>query len=66
VSHRSSKSWLHRKPTWFLIESEQEYEKCTARSQEIKRAPKGSLKHKEKLLLVHLISEYENKQMGLT
>jgi len=53
------------KPTWFLIESEQEYEKCTARYEEIKHAPKGSLAHKEKLLLVHLISEYENKKWDL-
>lgn len=48
------------KPQWFLIESEQDYEKATARYEEIKRAPKGSEEHKEKLLLVHLISEYEN------
>lgn len=49
------------KPTWFLIESEDEYNKCTARYEEIKRAAIGSDEHKEKLLLVHLISEYENK-----
>lgn len=48
------------KPQWFLIESEQDYEKVTARYEEIKRAPKGTEEHKEKLLLVHLISEYEN------
>jgi HTH-type transcriptional regulator/antitoxin HigA len=49
------------KPKWFLIESEDEYIQCTARYEEIKRAPIGSNEHKEKLLLVHLISEYENK-----
>lgn len=48
------------KPQWFLIESEQDYQKVTARYEEIKRAPKGTEEHKEKLLLVHLISEYEN------
>jgi HTH-type transcriptional regulator/antitoxin HigA len=48
------------KPSWFLIESEIEYEKCTARYEEIKNAPKDSDEHKEKMLLVHLISEYEN------
>jgi HTH-type transcriptional regulator / antitoxin HigA len=53
------------KPQWFLLESEQDYEKCTARYEEIKRAPKGSVEHKEKLLLVHLISEYENSQWDL-
>ncbi len=47
------------KPQWFLIESEQEYNKATARYEEVKCAPKGSEEHKEKLLLVHLISEYE-------
>ncbi|WP_316778330.1 XRE family transcriptional regulator [Pedobacter antarcticus] len=53
------------KPTWFLIESERDYEKVTARYEEIKRAPKGSEEHKEKLLLVHLISTYENEQWDL-
>lgn len=53
------------KPQWFLIESEQDYEKVTARYEEIKRAPKGTEEHKEKLLLVHLISEYENAQWDL-
>ena len=53
------------KPIWFLIGSEEEYEKCTTRYEEIKRAPKGSDDHKEKLLLVHLISQYENEQWDL-
>ena len=53
------------KPQWFLIESEQDYEKVTARYEEIKDAPKGTSEHKEKLLLVHLISEYENKLWDL-
>lgn len=47
------------KPQWFLIESEQGYQEATARYEEIKYAPVGSDEHKEKLLLVHLISEYE-------
>lgn len=53
------------KPQWFLIESEQEYDKATARYEEVKRAPKGSEEHKEKLLLVHLISEYEKKEWDI-
>lgn len=53
------------KPTWFLIESEDDYNKVTLRYEEIKRAPKGSPEHKEKLLLVHLISTYENKQWDI-
>ena len=46
---------------WFLIETEQEYERAAARYEKIKAAPKGTPEHKEKLLLVHLISEYESK-----
>lgn len=51
--------------SWFLIETEQDYNKVTARYEEIKAASKGSAEHKEKLLLVHLISEYENKESEL-
>lgn len=50
---------------WFLIETEQEYNKAAKRYEEIKGALKGSLEHKEKLLLVHLISDYENKETQL-
>lgn len=53
------------KPQWFLIESEQGYNEATARYEEIKRAPKGSEEHKEKLLLAHLISEYEKTTVDL-
>ncbi|RXF70107.1 hypothetical protein [Arcticibacter tournemirensis] len=53
------------KPQWFLIESEQEYNKAIARYEEIKRVPKGSEEHKEKLLLVHFISEYEKERWDL-
>lgn len=53
------------KPQWFLLESEQDYKAATARYEEVKHAPKGSDKHKEKLLLVHLISEYEKQQWDL-
>ncbi|MEX8548153.1 MAG: type II toxin-antitoxin system HigA family antitoxin [Mucilaginibacter sp.] len=56
---------MNTKPQWFLIESEQDYKIATARYEEIKRAPKGSDDHKEKLLLVHLISEYEKEQWDL-
>lgn len=53
------------KPQWFLIESEQDYNTATARYEQIKRALKGSDEHKEKILLIHLISEYENAQWDL-
>lgn len=56
---------MNTKPQWFLIESEQDYEIATARYEKIKRAPKSSEEHKEKLLLVHLISEYEKEQWDL-
>ncbi len=53
------------KSQWFLIESEQEYNKAIARYEEVKRAAKGSEEHKEKLLLVHLISQYEKKEWDI-
>ena len=53
------------KPSWFLIESEHDYNEVTARYEEIKSAPKGSDEHKEKMLLVHLISTYENERWDI-
>jgi HTH-type transcriptional regulator/antitoxin HigA len=50
---------------WFLIDTEQEYHLAINRYEEIKAASKGSAEHKEKLLLAHLISEYENKASEL-
>lgn len=46
---------------WFLIENKEEYEVATARYEEIHEAKKGTPHHKEKMLLVLLISQYENK-----
>ncbi len=51
--------------SWFLIETEQEYNRAAARYEEIKAVKKGTPEHKEKLLLVHLLSEYENKASEL-
>ncbi|AYL97396.1 helix-turn-helix domain-containing protein [Mucilaginibacter celer] len=53
------------KPQWFLLETEQEYHNALARYEQVKRAAKNSKDHKEKLLLVHLISEYENANSTL-
>lgn len=50
---------MNEKPQWFLIETEQEYEKAVARYEMVKNATTGA-DHKEKLLLVHLIQNYEN------
>ncbi|MHA4893335.1 helix-turn-helix domain-containing protein [Pedobacter sp. PWIIR3] len=47
---------------WYLIDNEKEYNLAIKRYEEIKVAVKGSPEHKEKLLLAHLISDYENKE----
>lgn len=49
---------------WFLIETEQEYNSALKRYELIKDATAGAL-YKEKLLLVHLIENYENAQWDL-
>ena len=46
---------------WFPISNEQEYDNALARFQEIKYAVQDSNEHKEKLLLAHLIADYEDK-----
>ncbi len=51
--------------TWFIIENETEYEKAMTRFQEIKYAKKGAIEHREKMLLAHLISDYETKTSAL-
>jgi HTH-type transcriptional regulator/antitoxin HigA len=50
---------------WFLIETEQEYNLAITRYEEIKAASKGLPEHKEKLLLAHFISKYENNESEL-
>jgi HTH-type transcriptional regulator / antitoxin HigA len=47
-------------PQWFLIDSEQVYDKAIARYEEVKRSAEGTEEHKEMMLLAHLIAEYEN------
>ncbi|TDE12492.1 helix-turn-helix domain-containing protein [Dyadobacter psychrotolerans] len=53
------------KSDWFLIDNEQEYENALTRYQEVKYAVQNSKEHKEKLLLAHLIAEYEEKTSEL-
>ena len=53
------------KHQWFLIESNSDYDAAITRYEQVKSAPKGTEEHKEKLLLVHLISEYEKLQWDL-
>ena len=50
---------MNTKLNWFLLENLEDFDKATSRYEEIKSAAKGTEEHKEKLLLVHLISEYE-------
>lgn len=51
--------------TWYVLENKNDYENATKRYEEIKLSLKGSLNHKEKMLLALLINQYENKQCRL-
>jgi len=53
------------KSDWFLIGSEQEYENALARYQQVKYAEQNTNEHREKLLLAHLIADYEEKTSDL-
>lgn len=50
---------------WYLLESEEDHNRAVARYEQVKNAIKGSEEHKEKMLLVHLIAEFESKQWNL-
>lgn len=50
---------------WFIIETEKEYAAAMQRFQEIKYAKKTDNTYREKMLLVHLISNYENSKSTL-
>lgn len=50
---------------WFLLESEADFEAASKRYEQLKDAEKGSEAHKEKMLLVHLIAQYEKKLWDL-
>jgi len=50
---------------WFIIENEAEYKTATARYQAIRDAKKGTTEHREKMLLVQLISNYDQKTSTL-
>ncbi len=53
------------KHTWFLIETETEYHKAAERFEEVKHARKGTVDHKEKMLLALLINEYDQKHWSM-
>jgi len=46
---------------WFILENAKEYTEALERYEQLKHAAKGSIEHKEKMLLVKLISDYEDK-----
>jgi HTH-type transcriptional regulator / antitoxin HigA len=50
---------------WFLIETEAEYAIAINRYEQIREAEKGTEEHREKMLLVMLISQYEEKKWNL-
>ncbi|HMR92363.1 MAG TPA: transcriptional regulator [Chitinophagaceae bacterium] len=50
---------------WYIIENEKEYKEATERYEQIRNAEKSSAEYREKMLLVHLVSEYELKQWSL-
>jgi HTH-type transcriptional regulator/antitoxin HigA len=55
---------MNEQPQWFLIETEQTYEAALARYEMVKGASLGT-EHQEKLLLAHLIADYENRNWDL-
>src|SRR5689334_13865615 len=50
---------------WFLIDSEMMYNEVIKRYEEIREAKKGSIEHKEKLLLAFLVNQYEETQWSV-
>ncbi|MFN3997865.1 type II toxin-antitoxin system HigA family antitoxin [Algoriphagus sp.] len=53
------------KNNWYLLDNEADFLAAKDRYESIKASVKGSKEHKEKMLLVHLMSEYENKLWDL-
>ena len=50
------------KEQWFLIENKIDYKKAIDRYEQIRNAKDETSDHKEKMLLVHLINQYENSK----
>lgn len=50
---------------WFLIENKREFDLATRRYFQVREAEKGTIEHKEKLLLSLLISTYERQNSTL-
>jgi len=57
---------VHKKnQPWLLNDNEKEYKKAITRFEEIREAQKGTSEYREMLLLVHLVSAYEEKKWSL-
>jgi HTH-type transcriptional regulator/antitoxin HigA len=50
---------------WFILENEEDYKAAMERYQKVKNAPNGTSEHKEKMLLVTLIQQYEGSKWNL-
>ncbi len=48
-----------------MIETEQDYDAALSRYEQVRQAEKGTADHKEKLLLAHLISDFEERTSEL-
>lgn len=53
------------KSDWFLLETEQDYDIALARYEQVKNAGKHTTDHREKLLLAHLMSNFEERMSEL-
>jgi HTH-type transcriptional regulator / antitoxin HigA len=51
---------------WYLLESKDDYDRATARFEEIYRAEKDSVDFKEMQLLALLINEYEKREYDIS
>lgn len=54
-----------QRKNWFLLETEEDYHAAIQRYEQLKYAEKNTEEHKEKMLLVHLISNYEENLWDL-
>ena len=50
---------------WFILETKADYDAAMQRYEQIKKAVKGSPEHKEKMLLVTLIQQFEESKWDL-
>lgn len=48
---------------WYIIENRPELEKAMKRYEEIKNVERGTTEHREKMLLVKLISDFEDREI---